>query len=209
MQSRGWEVHGTETSPAAIRLARLNGIEPVMAASVRDAGFPEDYFDAVTLWHVVEHLPDPAGELIELQRIVKPDGALIAEVPNIDSWMFAICRQDWFPLDIPRHLQHFTPKTLDRLLSKGGFTVVDRQNFHLTDPALVALSALQRTGMLKHGRAGEMVEDFRSMSVERKTLLALMAPLALLISAGLSPLLVALSRNSETITVAAVRAVES
>ena len=199
MRSRGWDVHGTETSSAAIRLARLKGIEPVASASV----FPTGYFDAVTLWHVIEHLPDPASELVELHRIVKTDGVLVAEVPNMNSWMYTICREDWFPLDIPRHLQHFTPRTLRMLLDKCGFIVIDRRNFHLSDPALVTLSFLQRAGILHHGQAGQMVENVRSMPAVRKTLLSLTTPLIVLLSAVLSPLLFALSHNSETMTVTA------
>jgi len=199
MRSRGWDVHGTETSSAAIRLARLKGIEPVASASVFQTG----YFDAVTLWHVIEHLPDPASELVELHRILKTDGVLVAEVPNMNSWMYSICRAEWFPLDIPRHLQHFTPKTLRMLLDKCGFTVVARRNFHLSDPALVALSLLQRAGILHHGQAGQMVENVRSMPAMRKTLLSLTTPLIVLLSTVLSPLLFVLSRNSETMTITA------
>jgi SAM-dependent methyltransferase len=85
------------------------------------AEYPDEHFDVVTSWHVLEHVLDPSRVLAEAYRILKPGGVLMLEVPNFDSLGRTVLRTYWFPLELPRHLYHYTPKTLGALLRKAGF----------------------------------------------------------------------------------------
>ena len=73
---------------------------------------------------VLEHLHDPRGTLTEIRRILKPDGWLMFSVPNFGSWERRFFGRYWYALDLPRHLQHFTPHTLRRTLDAAGFDVI-------------------------------------------------------------------------------------
>ena len=118
---RGWEVQGTELSePAASYGREVLGL-PVAVGSLETLGFPANHFDAVTLWHVLEHLPDPRVLLAEVERILKPGGVLFIGVPNFGGWEARLGRDKWFHLDVPRHLTHLTKPTLKRALGERGF----------------------------------------------------------------------------------------
>lgn len=120
-QRRGWEVQGTELSEAAAAYAReVLGLK-VSIGELAGLGFPADHFDVVTLWHVLEHLPDPRLLLAEARRILKPGGVLFLGVPNFGGWEARGCRAGWFHLDVPRHLTHFTREDLKQSLEAAGF----------------------------------------------------------------------------------------
>jgi 2-polyprenyl-3-methyl-5-hydroxy-6-metoxy-1,4-benzoquinol methylase len=126
----GWEVVGTEQARSPVMgLARTLGIEVVTLADL--AGFPDASFDVVTLWHVLEHLPDPRDALRAIYRLLRPGGRVIVELPNLGSWQARIAGRDWYHLDVPRHLSHFEARTLMRLLSSEGLSPEVAQTFSL------------------------------------------------------------------------------
>lgn len=86
-------------------------------------------FDAITLWHVLEHLPDPVGVLQTLGKHLKPDGVLVVSVPNLQSWQGEVFRGGWFHLDPPRHLLHFEADTLSETLRRSGFATEAQKPF--------------------------------------------------------------------------------
>ena len=116
----GYTAHGVELSAEAAA-----GVDPRadvrIAADLDEAGFRDHSMDAIILWHVLEHLPDPQRTLKQIRRILKPDGRLILAVPNYASWQARWAGKDWFHLDLPRHLYHFSPSTLSVLLQRHGF----------------------------------------------------------------------------------------
>lgn len=119
----GWEVYGVEPSEYAVQVARETHGLNVFCGSLEEAAFQENQFDVVTLWDVLEHLPDPDASLRELHRILKPGGILVLRVPNIESWDARIFGQYWAGLEPPRHYYIFSPRTLGQLLAKNGFEV--------------------------------------------------------------------------------------
>jgi SAM-dependent methyltransferase len=145
LKSRGWDVYGTETSAAGCAIARAKGIS-VHEGELATADFPDGVFDVITLWHVLEHLPDPVVELKRIRRMLKDDGTLVVEVPNSDSPTLRFCGGQWYALDVPRHLQHFSPSTLQRLLDSTGFRTNARHNLHLSDTTVAAYSIVDRLG---------------------------------------------------------------
>lgn len=114
----GWDAYGVELSPEAAEQARRSLGLKVFTGVLEDAKFPNGCFDVVTLIHVLEHLRDPVGTLREVSRILKKDGLLLMALPNLRSLAAWIFRSRWFPLDVPRHLYHFSPTSLRRLLTR-------------------------------------------------------------------------------------------
>jgi SAM-dependent methyltransferase len=78
-------------------------------------------FDVITMWHSLEHVHEPAPLLREARRLLAPGGKIVIAVPNIDSLAFRWFGQDWFGLELPRHLTHFTPTSLLQMLQRCGF----------------------------------------------------------------------------------------
>ncbi len=128
LKSRGWEVYGTELSMESSSFARESLTLNVLTKKVADCNFQSGYFDVVTLWHVLEHLPDPISGLREINRVLKDNGALVVEVPDFGGFQARLFGNKWFHLDSPRHLFHFTDKTLKRCLDDAGFKVIKRRN---------------------------------------------------------------------------------
>ena len=121
MRARGWKVRGTERSPAAARQARDVFHLDVRAQDVDELVAEGATFDAVVLWHVAEHLHTPAEVVRRIARLLRPGGVLLIAVPNFGSPEARVGRAGWFHLDVPRHLVHFTPSTLDAVLADAGF----------------------------------------------------------------------------------------
>lgn len=120
LKDDGWETHGVDISSYATKKVEEIGLD-VFTGELIEAGFLDKYFDIVILHHSLEHIYDPAEVLREVFRILKDNGILIIGVPNIKSIEARIFRQNWFPIEAPRHLYHFSLRTLDLLLNKTGF----------------------------------------------------------------------------------------
>lgn len=130
-RGRGWQVWGVEPSEPATHFARENlGIE-IFCGTVEQAGFPTEFFDAVHMNHVLEHLPNPFETLLEIRRTLREGGVLAVEVPNEFGDLFqrfrsSILRRHPVPYEVPSpHLFFFTPSTLCRLLEKVGFSLLE------------------------------------------------------------------------------------
>ena len=118
-----WELHGVEISEHAAHLARQQHSLNIVTGTLEDARFPNEFFDAISLWDVLEHLPDPSESLQEIYRILKKDGVLVIRVPNLNSWDAKIFKSSWAGLDAPRHLYVFQPESLSQLLDKTKFDI--------------------------------------------------------------------------------------
>jgi len=118
-----WKVSGVEPNQHAAEFARQAFGLTVHHGDLHSAAFPAGCFDAVTLWDVFEHLHQPRAILVEVRRILKPDGILVLRVPSLDSWDARVFGPYWAGLDSPRHLTAFSKDTLARMLSQAGFRV--------------------------------------------------------------------------------------
>lgn len=124
-RQRGWSVEGVELSDGAAQYPREALGLKVHVGRLQDLGFQDAAFDAVVLWHVLEHVPEPATLLGEVGRILRPNGLLLVAVPNFGSIEAGWTRGAWFHLDAPRHLVHFTPDTLGRQVAEAGLEILD------------------------------------------------------------------------------------
>ena len=115
----GFRATGIEPSEQGATTAARRGA-PVTRASIEDAEIARTSIDVVTMWHVLEHLDDPAAALTRVAGWLKPGGVAVIAVPNLDSLQARIGGARWFHLDVPRHRSHFTPAGLDALLAQAG-----------------------------------------------------------------------------------------
>ncbi|MCX8155618.1 MAG: class I SAM-dependent methyltransferase [Verrucomicrobiae bacterium] len=121
MKPRGWQVQGVEIDPQAVKIAREKYKLEVHLGDLKQANFSNDSFDAITLRHVVEHLPHPVDTLRECRRILKPGGHLVVVTPNTKSWGHSLFKQHWLGLDQPRHLMIFSPASMALCAKQAGF----------------------------------------------------------------------------------------
>jgi 2-polyprenyl-3-methyl-5-hydroxy-6-metoxy-1,4-benzoquinol methylase len=120
-KSAGWEVAGLEPSARAREEASRRVGRPIGQENL--ASFEAGTFDAITLWHVLEHVHSLNETLSQLIALLKPDGILLVAVPNVESLDAQHYREHWAAYDVPRHLYHFAPKTLTQLLKKHKMVV--------------------------------------------------------------------------------------
>jgi 2-polyprenyl-3-methyl-5-hydroxy-6-metoxy-1,4-benzoquinol methylase len=135
LKRQGWQVRGVDVSESAAEEARKLGVE-VFVGQLHEAKFQDGEFDAVVMIHSLEHMYHPSFVLKEVRRIISDGGVLVIEVPNIASVEARVFRQYWIHTDAPRHLYHFSPISLGRLLEKNGF-FVERVGYN---PSPVALA---------------------------------------------------------------------
>jgi SAM-dependent methyltransferase len=120
----GWDAGGHAPAARGDAPARdVYGVE-LQRAGIEDATVDPGSVDAVTLWHVLEHVEDPAATLDVLHDWLRPGGALLVGVPNLASWQAHLGGPRWYHLDLPRHRTHFTARGLRRLLERHGFHTV-------------------------------------------------------------------------------------
>jgi SAM-dependent methyltransferase len=143
LKRRGFEVLGFDSSADAMNIAwTRSGVPVVTAESVKDAGFPSGAFDLVTLFHVMEHTPEPRTILAEVQRILQPRGRVLVQVPNIESWQSRLCGPRWYGLDVPRHVINYSSHSIQGLLSNCGFRIRRTRHFNLRDNAAALASSV-------------------------------------------------------------------
>ena len=121
-QERGWEAWGVEPSTWASEQARSRGLH-VITGTLDHADVPSDYFDVVTMWDVIEHLTDPAAELRNVLRVLKPGGIFAIHTIDIESWFARLTGKRW-PWLMEMHLYYFSPRTLTRMLEQMGYQVI-------------------------------------------------------------------------------------
>jgi 2-polyprenyl-3-methyl-5-hydroxy-6-metoxy-1,4-benzoquinol methylase len=123
MKNKGWEAMGVEISQKALNYARnVLGLN-VHSGPLEKVGFPENHFDAVTGFYVIEHLPFPKAFLGECYRILKPEGLLLLRYPHTtpikNLLQFLGIKNRLY--DLPAHLSDFSPEMLEQCLEKTGF----------------------------------------------------------------------------------------
>lgn len=122
MQQHGWRVTGLEPDAGARGKAKeLHGISLLETGALFQ--LPEGSFDVITMWHVLEHVHALHKYLDQLKTLLKPGGVLLIAVPNYTSEDATIYQQYWAAYDVPRHLYHFSPASMRKLVAKHGMAV--------------------------------------------------------------------------------------
>ena len=122
MNKGGWQVTGVEPDAGA-RNTAAELYNLIIQPSANLYNLAEAKFDAITLWHVLEHVHDIHGHLQQLVRLMKNDGKLFIAVPNYTSSDAKQYKEMWAAFDVPRHLYHFSPHSMNLLLNKHGLKI--------------------------------------------------------------------------------------
>lgn len=122
MKEAAWTVTALEPDDTA-RENALRNYNLQLKPSTELQQLPLSSFDAITLWHVLEHVHDLHGTLQHFERILKPNGRLLIAVPNYTSYDAQHYHQFWAAYDVPRHLYHFSPRSMQVLMESKGFVV--------------------------------------------------------------------------------------
>ena len=145
MKDGGWEVSGVEVSEAAREYAsKVHGLE--LRGTLDRTVFQEESFDAVTLWHVLEHIHEPQEYLKTIYELTKPGGLLLIAVPNVASADARNYREKWAAYDVPRHLWHFDGNSLKTLVERNGFSLIRRIRMPFDSFYISILSEKNRSG---------------------------------------------------------------
>lgn len=123
MARLGMQAEGVEPAGAAVERARSLGLT-IVHGMLADAHYPDASFDSLSLYHVLEHAPDPVALLAECRRILKPGGEMVVGVPNYESLVRGLVGWVWSAYDLPRHLHHFTAESLGQAARRAGLEVV-------------------------------------------------------------------------------------
>jgi 2-polyprenyl-3-methyl-5-hydroxy-6-metoxy-1,4-benzoquinol methylase len=118
----GWDSWGIDPSSWAVSEAVRNGLQ-VVEGTLETAGFPDSHFDVVTLWDVIEHVSDPALELRQAHRLLRPGGLLVVHTMDIDSLVARLMGRRW-PWLMEMHLYYFSQRTLREMVRRAGYQVI-------------------------------------------------------------------------------------
>jgi len=127
-----WEKWGTEINPAAVKFAKESFGLNIMRGTLKEAHFPNESFDIVKIRGTIEHLPDPTGELYEINRVLRKGGVIAVNTPNIESICAKIYHEKFRMVCPVHHIYYFSTKTLSLMLRKVGFKVV-KVSYHYFD----------------------------------------------------------------------------
>jgi 2-polyprenyl-3-methyl-5-hydroxy-6-metoxy-1,4-benzoquinol methylase len=124
MRNYGWDVYGTEINEKAIQYAHneLN-LNQIKHGFFEDLKWEESFFDVVHMNMVLEHLYDPLHSLSLINKTIKANGQLILSVPDISGVESRLYKEYFYGLQVPQHLSHFSPITIDNFLRKSGFVI--------------------------------------------------------------------------------------
>ncbi len=131
MDPERWTRTGVDFAAATIReiRARIPSLRMIVGdlASESLAG---ELFDVITFWHALEHMPDTAGCLNRARELLRPGGLVFISLPNLDSLQAGLFKEHWYCFDdVPRHLYHFSRRSLDLFLSRAGLKVIRHMFF--------------------------------------------------------------------------------
>lgn len=126
----GYEVEGVDISEDAAAYVRDRLSIPVAAGKIGDINLERKRYDVITMWHSLEHMPDPGACLDRVRDWLKDDGVAVVDVPNHEGTDAKSAWTEWADWDLPYHFYHFTPGTLKGILVKHGFSPVRQKTYH-------------------------------------------------------------------------------
>lgn len=125
-----YDARGADISGANATYVRNELHLPLDIGPIQELDYPQASFDIITMWHILEHLPDPHDCLQKVKYWLKPDGLIVIDVPNYEGTDAQHAWKDWKGWAVPFHLLHFTPRALYTLLEMHGLQVIRKKNYH-------------------------------------------------------------------------------
>jgi len=152
MRDLGWSVEGIDFDENAVRVARSKGLQ-VHCGTLDEKKYPNDYFDAITMCQVFEHLYEPVDLLRQCYHILKPNGNLIIVTPNSDSLTHRVFKSNWRGLEPPRHLNIMSMKSMKQVVLDVGFNISSITSYVSSSHVLRSSYALKRGMTFDKGKA--------------------------------------------------------
>ncbi len=128
-RQEGFSVTGVEINQACAEYGRRTFQLEIYDQPLEEIHFPQHCFEVITLFDVLEHVPDGFAFLREVHRILSPQGLLVVQAPNLESAMAEHTGSEWYWLAMPDHLLHFTPRSLARFLENSDFRILKRRTW--------------------------------------------------------------------------------
>lgn len=142
----GWEIWGLEVSKPAVDQALKKGLN-VFHGSIKESDYQTNFFDVVTASEILEHLPDPEGDLKEIVRILRPGGLFWGTTPSARSLSFRLLGLDWSVLSPPEHIQLYSPDGAKVMLRNAGFGKIRLKTYGL-NPVEIKHHYFERRGKI-------------------------------------------------------------
>ncbi len=164
----GWDTIGIEPSDKAKSIAINKGVS--FAANLSD--LENHSFDIITMWHVLEHVPNLDEYILELKRLLKPTGTILIAVPNFKSFDAEYYGRFWAAYDVPRHIWHFSKTAIQKLFSEKEMNLVAVMPMKFDSFYVSLLSEKYKTGKmnfvkaffvgLKSNKSGKQTKEYSS-----------------------------------------------
>ena len=122
-KKRGYKTKGIEPSKTARKKA-IKNYNLSISENTDLSKYKNAEFDSISMWHVIEHMPNLNENISQLNRILKPDGKLIIAVPNHNSWDANYYKEYWAAWDVPIHLWHFSKTTIKKIFKKHNLRLI-------------------------------------------------------------------------------------
>ena len=169
MQKAGWDVTGLEPDEGAREVAMKQ--HSIKLLPTKDLFIlSENKFNAITLWHVLEHVHELKKYMLVFKNLLTANGKLFIAVPNYTSYDANVYQEYWAAYDVPRHLYHFTPHTMQILMKEIGLRIVDIKPMWFDSYYVSLLSSKYKNGSTKWFSAfwTGLVSNFKAMSDVKK-----------------------------------------
>ena len=167
-KKEGWQTTGIEPSEKAKSIAINKGVN----FSDNLSELESNSFDVITMWHVLEHVPNLEEYIIELKRLLKPTGTIVIAVPNFKSFDAQYYGKFWAAYDVPRHIWHFSKTAIEKLFSEKELRLVDVLPMKFDSFYVSLLSEKYKTSKmnfiraffvgLKSNRSGKKTKEYSS-----------------------------------------------
>lgn len=126
----GYQAYGMEPSKDLVTRGKARGLA-IEQGTIEEHDFPRNSFDLVTLWDVIEHLPNPKAALLKIRDLLKPNGVLLINFPDIGTWQAKLAgKRFWWILSV--HLHHFSKHTIRDICQRTGYEITHMQRYWQT-----------------------------------------------------------------------------
>lgn len=162
-----WELAGIETDAGAAIYGRTRFELDIFTGQLEDAPWSDATFDVITLWDVLEHLPNPSRAVARLSALLQPSGRLVVSVPNLDSLDAHTFGPYWTGIDPPRHLSVFRAKDIRTLFDSAGLMVERMYSFYGRYTTFAASLRLVLQAHMRNHRVRRLLERLIELPVWR------------------------------------------
>ncbi len=203
MKEPSWKLYGIDMEESTAERARANTGASVFVGDAVAAPFLPGTFDVITSFDLLEHVYSPRELLTKVFEWLKPGGIYYAMMPNIESWEAKLFGGHWYGLELPRHLTHFSPRSLEHLMTSVGFEKVliatPAVSYVERSMGYVCSSALETIGGSPTPQSRPKQRSIPWRTVRKAIRLTVFKPAALIGSAaGVGPSLEVVFRKPET-----------